>query len=896
LTAELDRLHDGLAAVDAIIAKAIGISEVARIARIETRLREYLNAKWNARKRRAVERAGSMARAGKSAAEISRAVKGIMSGWAREIAPRYKRDFREIYRLARIAGWKKGGRLTRGTLAYKGPSPFTAEVKKGDLWSIPIQEVTSEDTSVNTIPSVFRRAKFRRGRVNADIGGGKYETATRYLSGRGVTNVVWDPFARTPEHNKKAAARIRNGGAATATVANVLNVIKDPKARDRVIRQAANAVGKNGVAYFQVYEGDGSGKGGKTDRGWQANKSLSAYVESIARVFRYVIPRNGYLEARQRNPEEIKELEKATVPRAAVALPTFDVVDTAAAGALVDRQVFWIGRHYDDNISQSIRDTARGSLIEAGTNRQRAGELMQQRVAENLSHVRTPRGWHGTQAQYFEGLAANAATVGRVHGQMRSFIDLGITKYEIRHPSDSRTCRVCAHMDGKVFTVAQGAQQMQQELAIAEIPGQSPEEYRDAVKAVHPWIQDSNRGMEKLNNIGSGLPGKQGPADAQAYAEAGLSLPPYHYRCRCTVDVSTEAGSWEAFGAESVPIPTPPGVKPPTKPFPPFKTHPTKPINTFSTQRLSAALGRKIRTTAGNAKAGVAITPQAQIAARQELNGLLAEYGLVSKDAIRGLDDAIAMLEVLETEHMVGVLGTHSWQGAIRMRSSSIDDAIDLLDGKIKPAKAGTMQAIKNQDRVHGMKTLVHEGVHGHSPLLSEAYYGMGVPLEEGAVELTAQRIMKDKFGLLWQEVRASDYKEYVEALADTVEGAFKKVVGRRKAWQAYSDKFVEESKVIPYRKSNVGRHLASDATIRMQSTSHFISTHKQFLDDFAAAVEVPSELTAGLSKQQIKELTEKIRKEVRERSEKKLVTAVRKRAKRRGDPVPKARYMRFSG
>lgn len=887
MTAELDRLHDGLAAVDAIIAKAIGISEVARIARIETRLREYLNAKWNARKRRAVERAGNMARAGKSANEIARAVKGIMSGWAREISPRYKRDFREIYRLARIAGWKKGGRLTRGSLAYKGPPAFT-QVKKGDLWSIPIQEVTSEETSVNTIPSLFRQAKFRRGRVNADIGGGKFETATRYLAGRGVTNIVWDPFARKPEHNKRAAARIRNGGAATATVANVLNVIKDPKACDRVIRQAANAVGKNGVAYFQVYEGDRSGKGGKTDRGWQANKPLSAYVDAIARVFRYVEHRDGYLEARQCDPEEIKKIEKATVPRAATALPTFDVVDTAAAGALVERQVFWIGRHYDDNIAGSIRDTARSALVEAGKDRRAAGEIMQRQVRENLSHVRTPRGWRGTQEMYFEGLAANAATVGRVQGQMRSFIDLGITKYEIRNPSDSRTCRVCAHMDGKVFTVQQGAQQMQQEFAIAEIPGQSPGEYRDAVKAVHPWIQDSNRGMEKLNNIGSGLPGKQGPADSQAYAEAGLSLPPYHYRCRCTVDVSTEAGSWESFGAESVPIPTPPGVKPPTKPFPPFKTHPTKPVNAFSAKRLSDALNRKVKTTAGKAKAGIAITPQAQIAARQELNGLLAEYGLVSKDAIRGVDDAIAMLEIMEPAEMAEALGYHTWKGSIAIRSTSIDEAINVLDGKVKPAVAGSMDALRNQNRLHGMKTLVHEGVHGHSGIMPLGYQGAGVAIEEGMVELTSQRIMTEKFGFLWQEVRPSDYKEFVEAIADTVEASFKKVLGRRKAWKTYTEKFVEDSPLIKYRKSNVGRHLGSNASKKLYGKEVFYERHGKYVDEFAKSIEIPSELTAGMSPEKIKELTEKVQKEVKARMPRSMKKAIRDRAKRHGKRVPK--------
>lgn len=123
--------------------------------------------------------------------------------------------------------------------------------------------------------------------------------ATDYLKEKGVTNIVFDPFQRSDEHNQKAVAAIKNGQADTATVANVLNVIPDPKERAKTIRRAANAVGKTGVAYFQVHEGDGDGKSRATRDGWQEYRKLASYMPEIEKYFRFVTRTKGYIEARQ---------------------------------------------------------------------------------------------------------------------------------------------------------------------------------------------------------------------------------------------------------------------------------------------------------------------------------------------------------------------------------------------------------------------------------------------------------------------------------------------------------------------------------------------------------------------------------------------------------------------
>ena len=67
------------------------------------------------------------------------------------------------------------------------------------------QTITSAGTSVNMIPRLMKEVEWRRGMVNIDIGGGRFETATDFLHSIGVHNFVYDPYNRDEAHN----ARVR---------------------------------------------------------------------------------------------------------------------------------------------------------------------------------------------------------------------------------------------------------------------------------------------------------------------------------------------------------------------------------------------------------------------------------------------------------------------------------------------------------------------------------------------------------------------------------------------------------------------------------------------------------------------------------------------------------------
>ena len=141
-------------------------------------------------------------------------------------------------------------------------------------------------TSVRQVPALHKKLEWADGSVNLDLGGGKFDTATEWLAERGVRNLVLDRYNRSPEHNKSVLDEMSDSGPDTVTVANVLNVIRDPEMRREVMETAAELVKPGGAVYFAVYEGDRSGKGRVTSKGsWQENRRLRTYLDEIRAVF-----------------------------------------------------------------------------------------------------------------------------------------------------------------------------------------------------------------------------------------------------------------------------------------------------------------------------------------------------------------------------------------------------------------------------------------------------------------------------------------------------------------------------------------------------------------------------------------------------------------------------------
>jgi len=213
-------------------------------------------------------------------------------------------------------------------------------------------------------------------------------------------------------------------------------------------------------------------------------------------------------------PWDTGEVKKAAPIPAAEIGANFDLVDLANMDAFEDQQLFWIGQHYDENVSKHVHDTARAHIIEQGRGRVEAGKTMQKVVATALNEVRVPGGFNGTAKKYFEGLVANSATVQRVTAEVNSFKRVGIETYTVVNVLDHRTCPICDAMNGKTFKISD-ADKLVARLRNAKDPTD--------VKKIQPFMSVAD---SKLSN--------------SALVARGNILSPFHLKCRCSIDITEE--------------------------------------------------------------------------------------------------------------------------------------------------------------------------------------------------------------------------------------------------------------------------------------------------------------------------------------------------------------------
>jgi len=155
-----------------------------------------------------------------------------------------------------------------------------------------MQEHTSAKTSVNMVPTLFKRVT-EFGKLNLDIGGGKFDTASEWLlENHGCKNLVYDPYNRTATQNSYALRHAHDLD--TITVSNVLNVIKEKERRAAVLDMTAHYASPDTKVYITVYEGDRTGKGRETRCGYQLHRKTEDYIKEISEFFE-TVERKGKL-------------------------------------------------------------------------------------------------------------------------------------------------------------------------------------------------------------------------------------------------------------------------------------------------------------------------------------------------------------------------------------------------------------------------------------------------------------------------------------------------------------------------------------------------------------------------------------------------------------------------
>lgn len=229
----------------------------------------------------------------------------------------------------------------------------------------------------------------------------------------------------------------------------------------------------------------------------------------------------------------LKKVQKAD-PEPTISA-AFDVVDDDAMSWLSESQVFWLRHHFDPATVDEIRRA--GALSLSGLSQAEAARALRA-FAERAFGVGA---FSKMSADYFDGVAVNAATTARVSGSILQMRTLGVTTYEYVAILDERTSDICRALDGKRFSVTQASDRIESMVSGPVDPS--------TVRALHKWEPRKFGAILEAQGVDlkPGVP--LTPAQSRTVAANGFAFPPQHFRCRSTVDISFSEDAVESDGS-----------------------------------------------------------------------------------------------------------------------------------------------------------------------------------------------------------------------------------------------------------------------------------------------------------------------------------------------------------
>jgi len=212
----------------------------------------------------------------------------------------------------------------------------------------------------------------------------------------------------------------------------------------------------------------------------------------------------------------LKELTKAKVPKIE---PSFDLSDKNILNQVQAQNRIAAGNIYKRGYAAHVTDSINKTLKRSGIGRKQMGKDLQKNLERSLglkpgqaAIKLVPKRFPGTAQQYFSGLAGTTLNRAQSGNRIQMFKQGGFTTYQIGAVIDRRTSQICNSMNGRTFTVQQGEQHITKVLGATSSAG---------LASAAPWRRD-------LSSFGKS-------PSSKTLADAGMALPPYHFRCRTQV-------------------------------------------------------------------------------------------------------------------------------------------------------------------------------------------------------------------------------------------------------------------------------------------------------------------------------------------------------------------------
>lgn len=165
------------------------------------------------------------------------------------------------------------------------------------------QKYTSAGTSISVVNKVYKQYNFRPNSVVFDYGGGKYDKNKTYMRETYNSDVlIYDPYNRSVEHNKAVSLAVNKiahtGGLDYIVCSNVLNVIAEDAVLYKILNDIRQLACEKTEVLITIYEGDGTGVGKQTTKGYQRNQKTKNYIQLCKQFFSNVELKKGIIICR----------------------------------------------------------------------------------------------------------------------------------------------------------------------------------------------------------------------------------------------------------------------------------------------------------------------------------------------------------------------------------------------------------------------------------------------------------------------------------------------------------------------------------------------------------------------------------------------------------------------
>lgn len=164
------------------------------------------------------------------------------------------------------------------------------------------QKITSAGTSISTINHIYKllpQLGYKRETIILDFGCGKYNKNKEEAEKHGYRWFGYDPYNRSEEENKLTSKLMKLVKPNVIICSNVLNVLDSDFILQDVLGQIYDYAAKDTDIYITIYEGDKSGVGKVTTKGYQRNWKLIKYSDYILELFDVVDIKGNILKCRK---------------------------------------------------------------------------------------------------------------------------------------------------------------------------------------------------------------------------------------------------------------------------------------------------------------------------------------------------------------------------------------------------------------------------------------------------------------------------------------------------------------------------------------------------------------------------------------------------------------------